>query len=136
MHSSLEKHWNSVKEQIAAEAMHVSRVASTLEQQALQPLQVYMQADLEKRFRGVVQDGRRLIKDYVGAKNMLQKTRDKYYRCVVVVVVWLFVCVCVHVCAHVVMCCGICMCVVCVHVCVLCVRVFVSVSRDNVDITM
>ena len=82
----------------------MSRVASTLEQQALQPLQVYMQADLDKRFRGLVQDGRRLIKDYVTARNTLLKTRDKYYRCV---------CVCVHACV----CLHACVCV-CVHMCV------------------
>lgn len=75
----LEKHWGSVKEQISAEAMHVSRVASTLEQQALQPLQVYMHADLEKRFRALVQEGRKVIKDYVTARNTLLKTRDRYY---------------------------------------------------------
>ncbi len=69
-----------MKEQLAAEAMHVSRVASTLEQQALQPLQVYMLADLDKRFRALVQEGRKAIKDYLNAKNALAKTKDKYYR--------------------------------------------------------
>lgn len=82
---SLESHWSSVKEHLAAEAMHVSRVASILEQQALQPLQVYMLADLDKRFRVLVQEGRRIIKDYVNAKGALAKTRDKYYRHVLIV---------------------------------------------------
>ena len=77
---SLESHWSSIKDQLGAEAMHVSRVASTLEQQALQPLQVYMLADLDKRFRVLVQEGRRVIKEYVNAKGVLAKTRDKYYR--------------------------------------------------------
>ena len=39
-----------------------------------------MQADLDKRFRNLVQEGRKCIKDYITAKNTLQKTRDKYYR--------------------------------------------------------
>lgn len=69
-----------MREQLGAEAMHVSRVASTLEQQALQPLQVYMLADLDKRFRALVQEGRRAIKEYVNAKSALAKTKDKYYR--------------------------------------------------------
>lgn len=78
--SSLEGHWSQIKEQLSAEAMHVSRVASILEQQALQPLQVYLLADLDKRFRFLVQEGRRHIKDYISAKSALVKTRDKYYR--------------------------------------------------------
>ena len=77
----MESHWSVVKDQLAAEAMHVSRVASTLEQQALQPMQVYLLADLDKRFRALVQEGRRLIKDYTSARGALAKTRDKYYRC-------------------------------------------------------
>lgn len=80
LYSPLETHWSSIKEQLAAEAMHVSRVASTLEQQALQPLQVYMLVDLEKRFHSLVQDGRKVIKDYSNARNVLLKTRDKYHR--------------------------------------------------------
>lgn len=68
-----------MKDQLTAEAMHTSRVASTLEQQALQPLQVYMLADLDKRFHGLAQEGRRMIKEYVSARNTLLKTRDKYY---------------------------------------------------------
>ena len=68
-----------MKEQLSAEAMHASRVASTLEQQALQPLQVYMLADLDKRFHSLVQEGRRVIKEYVTARATLVKARDKYY---------------------------------------------------------
>ena len=68
-----------MKEQLAAEAMRVSSVASTVEQQGLQPLQVYMLADLDKRFHNLVQDGRRLIKDYLNAKAVMIKSRDKYF---------------------------------------------------------
>ena len=75
----LESHWSTVKEKLAAEAMHVSRLASTLEHQSLQPLQVFLFIDLEKRFQCAVQDGRKLIKEYTSAKAMLQKAKDKYY---------------------------------------------------------
>lgn len=71
--------WNSVKEQLATEAMLISRVTSTLEQQALQPLQVFLLADLEKRFRGAVQDGRKIVKEYINSKLVLQKNMERYY---------------------------------------------------------
>lgn len=51
--SAMEAQWSSLKEQIQAEALHRSNVSSNLELQALQPLQVYMLVDLEKRFRMV-----------------------------------------------------------------------------------
>ena len=75
----LESHWSSIKEKLAAEAMHVSRVASTLEHQSLQPLQVFLFIDLEKRFQSAVQDGRKIIKEYANARAMLQKTKEKYH---------------------------------------------------------
>lgn len=76
---SLDGQWSSVKEHIRDEAMHVSRVATTLEQSALQPLQVFLLADLEKRFRGVVNDGRRVIKEHTATRAALQRARDKYH---------------------------------------------------------
>ena len=75
----LESHWSNIKEKLAAEAMHVSHVASTLEHQSLQPLQVFLFIDLEKRFQSAVQDGRKIIKEYTNTRTMLQKTRDKYH---------------------------------------------------------
>lgn len=75
----LESHWVNVKERLAAEAMHVSRMASTLEHQSLQPLQVFLFIDLEKRFQSAVQDGRKIIKEYTNARAILQKTQEKYH---------------------------------------------------------
>jgi len=72
--------WGLVREKLNAEAMRVSNSASTLEQHALQPLQVFLLADLDKRFHSLVQDGRKLIKDYVAAKSSLSKIKEKYYR--------------------------------------------------------
>ena len=72
--------WSNVREKLNAEAMRVSSVASTLEQQALQPLQVYMLADLDKRFHSLIQDGRKLVRDYFSAKSSLSKTKDKYFK--------------------------------------------------------
>lgn len=59
--------------------MHVSRIASTLEHQSLQPLQVFVFNDLEKRFQYAVQDGKKVIKDYTNTKAMLQKAKEKYH---------------------------------------------------------
>lgn len=75
----LESHWSNIKEKLAAEAMHVSRVASTLEHQSLQPLQVFLFTDLEKRFQSAVQDGRKIIKEYTNGRATLQKTKEKYH---------------------------------------------------------
>ena len=75
----LESNWSTIKEKLAAEAMRVSRVASTLEHQSLQPLQVFLFTDLEKRFQSTVQDGRKIIKDYSNARGLLQKSKEKYY---------------------------------------------------------
>lgn len=75
----LESHWSNVKEKLAAEAMHVSRVASTLEHQSLQPLQVFLFIDLEKRFQSAVHDGRKVIKEYTSAIGLLQKAKEKYH---------------------------------------------------------
>lgn len=77
---SLDGLWNSIKEQLATEALKISCVTSTFQQQALQPLQVFLLGDLEKRYRGVVQNGKKLIKDYCNAKVMLQKSIERYYR--------------------------------------------------------
>lgn len=59
--------------------MHVSRIASTLEHQSLQPLQVFVFNDLEKRFQYAVQDGKKVIKDYTNTRAMLQKAKEKYH---------------------------------------------------------
>jgi len=58
----------------------VSRVTSTLEQQAYHPLQVFLVNDLEKRFRSLVAEGRKLLKELNSAKTAVQKSMDKYYR--------------------------------------------------------
>ncbi|XP_064384154.1 uncharacterized protein LOC135333176 isoform X2 [Halichondria panicea] len=76
---SLDSSWNGIKEQLTSEAMQTSRIASTLELQALQPLQTFLINDLEKRFRVTVSDSRKLLKDYFTAKAALQKSRDKYF---------------------------------------------------------
>ena len=55
--SPMELQWTSIKEQIQAEALHLSSISSKLDQEALQPLQVYMLVDLEKRFRMVREEG-------------------------------------------------------------------------------
>lgn len=75
----LESHWSTIKEKLAAEAMRVSRVSSTLEHQSLQPLQVFLFTDLEKRFQSTVQDGRKIIKEHTNARGLLQKAKEKYY---------------------------------------------------------
>ena len=75
----LESHWSTIKEKLAAEAMRVSRVSSTLENQSLQPLQVFLFTDLEKRFQSAVQDGRKIIKEHANARGLLQKAKEKYY---------------------------------------------------------
>lgn len=75
----LESHWSTIKEKLAAEAMRVSRVSSTLENQSLQPLQVFLFTDLEKRFQSAVQDGRKIIKEHTNARGLLQKAKEKYY---------------------------------------------------------
>ena len=51
--SSLNNHWSSIRDQLQTEAMHLSHISSNLEQRALQPLQVFLLTDLEKRFRNV-----------------------------------------------------------------------------------
>ncbi len=79
-YSSLDSSWNGIKEQLTSEAVQTSRIASTLEQQALQPLQAFLINDLEKRFRATVSDSRKLLKDYFTEKAALQKSRDKYFR--------------------------------------------------------
>ena len=78
----MDAHWSSIKDKLGAEAMRVSSVASTLEQQSMQPLQVYVLADLDKRFHNLIQDGRKLVKDYMATRTTLFKTKEKYYRCV------------------------------------------------------
>ena len=50
---ALEQQWSGLKHSLRAEAMHLSSLSSGLERQALQPLQVYLLTDLEKRFRQV-----------------------------------------------------------------------------------
>lgn len=75
----LESHWSTIKEKLAAEAMRVSRVSSTLENQSLQPLQVFLFTDLEKRFQCTLQDGRKIIKEHTNARGLLQKAKEKYY---------------------------------------------------------
>ncbi len=80
VYRAMDTQWGNVKEKLNAEAMRVSSVASTLEQQALQPLQVYLLADLDKRFHSLVQDGRKLIRDLYTAKSSLMKTKEKYYK--------------------------------------------------------
>ena len=79
-YSFLEASWNGIKEQLTTEALHISQVTSNLEQQALYPLQSVVINDLEKRFRAIVSDGRKLIKDYSNAKAASQKSMDRYYR--------------------------------------------------------
>lgn len=79
-YSSLEASWNGIKEQLTTEALHISQVTANLEQQALYPLQSVVINDLEKRFRAIVSDGRKLIKDYSNAKAASQKSMDRYYR--------------------------------------------------------
>jgi len=78
---SLNTHWSAIRDQLQSEAMHLSHVSSTLEQQALQPLQVFLLADLEKRFRNITQEGRKTVKDYYGARMSLLKSREKYHSC-------------------------------------------------------
>ena len=78
---TMEKRWGGIKDKLAAEAMRTSSVASTLEQQAVQPLQVYMLADLDKRFHHLIQDGRKLVKEYTVSVSTLFKAKEKYHRC-------------------------------------------------------
>ncbi|KAL5499317.1 hypothetical protein EMCRGX_G010706 [Ephydatia muelleri] len=80
-HGAMEAQWSSLKEQIQAEALHRSNVSSNLELQALQPLQVYMLVDLEKRFRMISHDGRQLIKDHFTSVLQLSRARERYYSC-------------------------------------------------------
>ena len=76
---TLESLWTNVKERLATEAMHVSRLSSTLEHQSLQPLHVFLFNDLDKRFQSAIQDGRKVIKEYLNARTLLQKAKEKYY---------------------------------------------------------
>ena len=75
----LETQWTSVKEKLAAEAMHISSLASSLENQSLQPLHVFLFNDLDKRFQFSVQDGRKVVKEYLNARALLQKAKEKYH---------------------------------------------------------
>ena len=75
----LETQWTSVKEKLAAEAMHISSLASSLENQSLQPLHVFLFNDLDKRFQFSVQDGRKIVKEYLNARALLQKAKEKYH---------------------------------------------------------
>lgn len=78
--SYLDSTWSGIKEQLTSESLQFSHVLSTLEQQALQPLQAVLIGQLEKRFYSIVSDGKKLLKDYSTAKVLLQKSRDKYFR--------------------------------------------------------
>lgn len=78
---ALEQQWSGLKHSLQAEAMHLSSLSSGLERQALQPLQVYLLTDLEKRFRQTSHEGRRAVKDYHSATSALQKAKERYHSC-------------------------------------------------------
>ena len=51
--SSFGQTWKTVRDQVQSESLHRSHTITLVEEKVVQPLQVFLLSDLEKRFRNV-----------------------------------------------------------------------------------